>query len=46
MSNVILGGPYPKCPVCGIGNLVPIHIGEDGHIMWKCTNPKCQNSLW
>jgi len=23
MSNITLGGPYPKCPVCERGNLVP-----------------------
>jgi hypothetical protein len=32
MSNITLGGPYPKCPVCEKGNLVPAHISEDGYI--------------
>jgi len=44
MSNITLGGPYPKCPVCEKGSLVPTHISED-YIMWKCTNPRCDNQL-
>jgi len=45
MSNVTLGGPYPKCPKCDKGDLVPIVIDESGYITWRCTNPNCDNSF-
>jgi len=45
MSNITLGGPYPKCPVCERGNLVPTSISEDGFITWDCTNPRCKYDL-
>ncbi len=39
--SISIGGPYPTCPKCGKGNLVPILItDEDGDtgIDWECTN--------
>ena len=37
MPSVSLGGPYPKCPKCQKGELVPTMIYE-GSISWSCTN--------
>ena len=36
MVGVSIGGPYPTCPKCSKGNLVPTSIG-DGMITWTCT---------
>lgn len=39
--SISVGGPYPACPKCRKGNLVPILItDEDGDtgIDWECTN--------
>ena len=36
-----VGGPYPKCPRCEKGSLVPSFItegGGDSIIIWRCTN--------
>jgi len=40
-TSISIGGPYPSCPKCGKGNLVPILITDengDTGIDWECTN--------
>jgi len=30
-------GPYPPCPKCQEGILIPVKIEEDGAIIWRCS---------
>ena len=43
MASFSIGGPYPTCPKCPKGTLVPTDI-NDGMITWSCTN--CDNKVY